>query len=284
MNDRDDLILYTVTSDATLRVFLPVLDAPQHLQLHASVDIFSAVPFSFASQIASSRVFWLGREIMSDALTAALSSAGHDNEDGRCKRVREIKEENWDLFLRVLSDGSLVVQAVAVCIYLLYPTFSHFMHFCIRQNIDRRPPTLLKQFTILQSGPSTLPTPPEHLYILPNPPAPGTLTLVTAPRVLSYTLSVLPFFDAQSDGLKLVAQGDLPLSHDGTDSQTLAGLVRFVRTPDGEALGSLRDDGTVEIWTMNKDDHAPNRLTILKPETSHKVDRVVVLDKGTYSL
>ena len=100
---------------------------------------------------------------------------------------------------------------------------------------------------------------------------------------MSYTLNALPFFDAQLDGIRLVAQGDPPLSLTGTNSQSLAGLVRFVRTPDGEALGSLRDDGTVEIWTMNKDDHAPNRLTILKPEPSQKVDRVVVLDKGIYT-
>lgn len=129
-NNRDDMILYTITSDATLRIFLPVLDAPQHLQLHASVDIFSAVPFSVASRVSSSRVFWLGREIMSGALTAALKGSGQDSEDGRCKRVREIKEENWDLFLRVLSDGSLVVQAVAVCTYSLLMNFIKFLIIC----------------------------------------------------------------------------------------------------------------------------------------------------------
>lgn len=59
---------------------------------------------------------------MSSALAAALSEAGADTEDGGHKKVREIKEENWDLFLRVLSDGSLVLQAVAVRIFL--PTVS----------------------------------------------------------------------------------------------------------------------------------------------------------------
>ncbi len=92
-----------------------MLDAPQHLQLHASLDIFSALPFSVASQISDSKVFWLSRDIMSKALTAALADTGVNTEDGRHKRVHEIQEENWDLFLRVLSDGSLVLQAVAVC-------------------------------------------------------------------------------------------------------------------------------------------------------------------------
>ena len=114
---RDDLILYTITSDATLRVYLPVIDAPQQMQLHASLDVFSAVPFSMASRVTSSRVFWLDREVMSKALTAALSGVKPEQEDGRSRRVREIQEEGWDLFLRVFPDGSLIVQAVAVSSY-----------------------------------------------------------------------------------------------------------------------------------------------------------------------
>ena len=55
MPSRDDLILYTITSDATLRIFLPVLDAPQRLQLHASLDVFTTLPFSLASQIKTSK-------------------------------------------------------------------------------------------------------------------------------------------------------------------------------------------------------------------------------------
>jgi hypothetical protein len=111
---RDDLTLYTVTSDSTLRVFLPVLDAPQHLQLHAALDINSALPFSVASQVTDSKVFWLSRDVISNSLKASLSDSSADPEDGGYRRLREIKEENWDLFLRVLADGSLVLQAVAV--------------------------------------------------------------------------------------------------------------------------------------------------------------------------
>ena len=110
----DDLILYTITSDATLRIFLPVLDAPQHVQLHAALDVYSALPFSIASQVTTSHIFWLSRGVMSDALTAALAKMSTTDEDARSRRVRDIKAESWDLFLRVLGDGSLIVQAVAV--------------------------------------------------------------------------------------------------------------------------------------------------------------------------
>lgn len=84
------------------------------MQLHASLDVFSAVPFSLANQSTGSRIFWLDREVMSNALTQAVKAFGEQQEDGRSRRVREIQEESWDLFLRVFSDGSLVVQAVAV--------------------------------------------------------------------------------------------------------------------------------------------------------------------------
>lgn len=110
----DDPILYTITADATLRIFMPVLDAPQYLQLHSALDIFSSLPFSVASRQASSTVFWLDREIMTAALKSILTNPTPPDEDARQRRVREISEEGWDIFLRVLANGSLVVQAVAV--------------------------------------------------------------------------------------------------------------------------------------------------------------------------
>ena len=53
---------------------------------------------------------------MSDALSAALATSSSSDEDARSRRVRDIKAESWDLFLRVLEDGSLILQAVAVSI------------------------------------------------------------------------------------------------------------------------------------------------------------------------
>lgn len=51
---------------------------------------------------------------MSDTFTSILQGTREEQEDGRSRRVREILEEGWDLFLRVFADGSFVVQAVAV--------------------------------------------------------------------------------------------------------------------------------------------------------------------------
>jgi len=120
-NRNDDPILYTTTTDGTLRVFLSVLDAPQRVQLHAALDAASSVPLSSqlnsledGDRMVSSSVFPLDRDAVLGVLKGASGNAQSAEEDARSRRVREIVEEGWDLFLRVLADGSLVVQAVAV--------------------------------------------------------------------------------------------------------------------------------------------------------------------------
>lgn len=119
-NRNDDPTLYTTTTDGTLRVFLSVLDAPQRVQLHAALDAASSIPlssqlnsFEEGGKTLSSSVFALDREAILGVLKSVERTRGPE-EDARSRRVREIAEEGWDLFLRVLADGSLVVQAVAV--------------------------------------------------------------------------------------------------------------------------------------------------------------------------
>jgi len=112
MPPSDDLILYTVTIDAVVRIFLPVLDSPQFLQLHASLDLWSAIPSNHLEQM-SSTVFWLDREVVGTVLDHILAQSSEED-DTPTRRIREMRDERWDLFLRVLQDGSVIVTAVAV--------------------------------------------------------------------------------------------------------------------------------------------------------------------------
>ncbi|KAJ7654974.1 RAVE protein 1 C terminal-domain-containing protein [Mycena polygramma] len=243
-SSRDDLILYTITSDSTLRIFLPVLDSPQYLQLHASLDLSSSIPFTIASKLSTnSNVFWLDREINET-----------DSDHARSRRLQEIKDEGWDLFLRVLEDGSAVVTAVA--------------------NIDRRPPTLLRQFTLQQSPPGTFPTPPRYLRLLPKADR-GLVTLVTSSPLRTFDFSPMLFLDAHADGLRLRAQTIEAVPAEESH------IVRFVRTQEGSGVGVLRETGG-EAWRV-----VANGSRLIRSGKWSAADYIVVLDGGrsyaTYS-
>lgn len=114
------MVLYTITSDSTLRVFLPLLDTPQRLQLHASLDLFSSLPFEVAvtyfsgaqSTSPASKIYPLDRQLVHDALQGTLDRQKLD--EAVQVKLKEVQSEGWDLFLRVLSDGSLVLSAISV--------------------------------------------------------------------------------------------------------------------------------------------------------------------------
>ncbi|KAF8756045.1 RAVE protein 1 C terminal [Rhizoctonia solani] len=115
-SNRSDTILYTVTADYTVRIYMPVLDSADHLQLHASLDLPDAVVDS------------LGK-----AMERPIEGSPQEEEEEKARRTRlkSIIDEGWDLFAVVTQDGTVVVRAIT--------------------NIDRRPPTLLHQFATLHS-------------------------------------------------------------------------------------------------------------------------------------
>jgi hypothetical protein len=110
-------MLYTITTDGTVRVFLPVLDQPNYLQLHGALDTYSPLPLSShpfsPKSSALSTGFILDREVVCAAFTRILNDR-NENDDSGLRRLREIQDEGWDLFLHVHEDRSLVVGAVAV--------------------------------------------------------------------------------------------------------------------------------------------------------------------------
>ena len=67
-----------------------------------------------------SSVFWMDREVLTNTLNHTLNTLSVE-QDGQSKRLTDIKEGGWDMFLRILRDGSVVVTAVAVCAYLSSP-------------------------------------------------------------------------------------------------------------------------------------------------------------------
>lgn len=211
-------------------------------------------------------MFWLDREIISDALANILANQT-EQDDARSRRIREIKEEGWDLFLRVLGDGSVVVTAVAVRKIPCYPLQREFD--VLIQNIDRRPPTLLRQFTLQQSLPATLNSPPpSHLYLLANP-GHSSITLVTSSPLTTFDLAPLTFFDAQSSGLRFTAKEIKRVPEEEAD------IVRLVRTPEGNGVGIIRTDGDGEAWRV-----VESGSKLVRSARWSSADHVVVLEGG----
>lgn len=61
-----------------------------------------------------SEIIWLDREVIGPAIKTVLKSS--EIKSGELTRLRDIEDEDWDLFLRVLADGSLLLSAVAVSV------------------------------------------------------------------------------------------------------------------------------------------------------------------------
>lgn len=118
-------MLYTVTTDGTVRIFLPVLDQPNYLQLHGALDAYASLPLSFNPSSSRDSMlptgFIFDREVMFAAFTRILSGCDKDSDDSGVHRLREIQDEGWDIFFHVHEDRSLVIGGVAVRTSFLPP-------------------------------------------------------------------------------------------------------------------------------------------------------------------
>lgn len=266
-SSRDDLILYTITRDSTLRIFLPVLDDPMHLQLHASLDLsFSHVSANRTSNYEDSQVFILDRDILSSFLRAQQSA--DEKNDGQGRQVKELLEQGWDVFLRHLFNGSVVITAVA--------------------NVDRRPPTLLQHFTLQHTAPNVLPShddshPPQHLHIVPRKDA-SKLNLISTNPLAVYHLDLLSLIfpseeQPQAPALRLAARINPGSDFDSRniDSNEKA-QIKLIRTPEGRGFALLSNhNGNAETWSVTGDDPP----TFRKTGAAQGVDLIVSLDQGS---
>lgn len=206
---------------------------------------------------------WLDKEVVRRTIKAILASTAEDVSPP-VKRLREIGEGDWDLFVRALEDGSLLVSAVAV---------GAMLSICLTwisigsQNIDRKPPTLIRQFTLSHTSSNTLPQLPSHFYFFPHPDI-TRLTMVTSTPLTTFEISPLAFFDGQSSGLHLIAKGLdwVP--------QEESKIRRLIRTPAGRGMAVARADGG-EVWRVIK-----GGSQLARGRRWSNAEHVVVLDGG----
>ncbi|GJJ09914.1 hypothetical protein Clacol_004138 [Clathrus columnatus] len=245
-HSRPDLTLYTLTSDSVVRVFHPVLDAPQRLELHCTLDSRLFLPSPLASNIDGSLIFPLDRQVLLSSIATMTQngdakevSYAFEKEAQPSKRLEIIKNEEWDLFLRILKDGSILIRGIA--------------------NIDRRPPTLLRQFTVLKTPPSTfsIHNLPTQLVLSTaessNREKVPSVMLTSCSPLATHYLPLNSFFDGHKESLTLQAYNDHEVCDSGLEFEH---ITRFVRTADGRGLGITRTNGG-ETWCL---DETTNKL------------------------
>ncbi|KAF5374738.1 hypothetical protein D9758_000427 [Tetrapyrgos nigripes] len=241
-SNRDDLILYTITADSVILL--------NTCKLHASIDLRSSVSYPIADQKdkPTSSVFWMDRQVLNHCLQHLLAQKSAED-NASLRRLQDVKEEGWDLFLRVLSDGTIVISAVA--------------------NIDRRPPTLLRQFTFQQFSGPALTSPPSYLYLVPNNQTGCDISFITSSPLCSFQVSLRELFDGRPDSMKLIARA--PEGFPTEQSR----IVQFVRAPEGYGVGVIREKKVGEVWQLEQE------LSTLKHSGSwNAADHFLVLDHG----
>jgi hypothetical protein len=177
-----DTILYTVTADSTVRIFMPVLDSPDHLQLHASLDLHA---FGISRNLGvAPRICWLDRDAVMAALNKGFeqsfegSPQDQEEESARRSRLKSIVDEGWDLFAVATGDGTVVIRAVTVRMFHTIARLNDHTKLLTRTSIADRQPycinslhltLLLPHCQIIRgSYPSiTSPRPPTHSFSLP---------------------------------------------------------------------------------------------------------------------
>lgn len=145
-----------MTPDSVIRIFMPVIDAPTHLQLHASLDRWA---FTAGDPEPSSNgddddkegkddqadgattgnappkksdtepIFWLDRSAflagigdltLEDDVTnekvAPTATTMSELDEGRRRKLKELVDDDWELFAFISRDGSLIVRALTVCL------------------------------------------------------------------------------------------------------------------------------------------------------------------------
>ncbi|PWN28975.1 hypothetical protein BDZ90DRAFT_135724 [Jaminaea rosea] len=255
--------LVSLAEDRVARIWAPVIDQPSKLRLSASIDPFSLGGFNAAnSSSVSSRpleqpVFYLDAAVTTSVLTSNIAllqrdlqlaetdtttSQSHspdlDKKCTRLKRLQHLLEDTPDMFLRLNSDGSLVIRAVA--------------------HVDRRPPTLLQAFTVLKIFPSPAALPslkcelvqcellPMATQLGQSHEAPLAVLHLQSEKAGALSIDVNPalLFDGMERGLA-TKEGSQVQGH-GSE------IVALLGTEEKETVVTVDEEGLAVEWRVGR--------------------------------
>lgn len=104
------------------------------------------------------------------------------------------------------------------------------------------------------------------------------LMLITSPSLESYEISPVSFLDGQPEGIKPISRiGGTAREiepRESTLSTSSSSISRFVRTPEGQCIGVMREE-EIELQLVSK-----RGTRLVWKERSAAADSLVVLDEG----
>ncbi|PWN51218.1 hypothetical protein IE53DRAFT_379141 [Violaceomyces palustris] len=291
-------VLISRTVDGVVWIWAPVIDEPTKLRLWSVVDSANSLGDlggrteeeqaegkSSSHQVATKKrkTFYLSAQVMSRAMRSSIAALEKelqmaelgvgeeqlakkrdelelelDRKRTRSRRLEQLVNETPDMFMSLLPDNTLLVTAVA--------------------SIDRRPPTLLENLTVLRV-PIEFPVDPkeiEQIRLLPMNTKPNAssveptcilhLEVGSSRAGLAIGLNPALFFDGNGSGL--TPRGLLPTNSGslvkGKPSTSSASAVRpqmvaahsrsirrLARSRDGRTVASLAGDEMI-VWRCHK--------------------------------
>jgi hypothetical protein len=88
------------------------------LQLHGALDATSFVPFHLRGDTETSAdVFCLNRLTIQDMLSFVLDETSV--ESGAYRKLKDLRDGDWDLFAKVTQERTLIIRAVEVRLWYL---------------------------------------------------------------------------------------------------------------------------------------------------------------------
>lgn len=147
--------------------------------------------------------------------------------------------------------------------------FTGFANAEIVKNIDSRPPTLLRQFDVLQTDLPKLDG-SRHLTLVTSSQQEGNIRLFALASSPLRSLHLQPslLFDSNEEGFSLASQAP----HEWSPSVYGSKITGLVRTPDGKGIAIKRSYGG-EVYSLHKG-------TLVLNHSWSGVHDVVVLDRG----
>jgi hypothetical protein len=165
------------------------------------------------------------------------------------KILEGLASEESDVLMYLDNQGNLALRSIVV------RQLVQDLENANRQNLDRKPPTLIKSLPIARIR---IPDPFKASWsprsqLLHSPSSSSLLAFSPSDRIEGYRISLTDLIAGQPSGFTTTE--NLASSDETTPVQLKNTLSHFVRTPNGRGLLAICENGEIAVWSKEKVDN-----------------------------